>query len=213
MDISLWLGYVGVISLLIAFPGPSALLCLSHGVKYGKGKTVSTVIGGAIAALSLMFLSAIGLGVLLTTSAKAFLVVKLVGAAYLAYLGFCMWRDRNEVDEINQIDTSPKGNISSLSLFKKGYMVGISNPKDLLFFAALFPNFVQPEQPQLLQFIILALTWAVIDSFIMFVYSSVGKTITPWFENAVNKRRFNTIVGGAFVAAGSVLAIESTRRI
>jgi homoserine/homoserine lactone efflux protein len=210
MEFNLWLAYISVISLLIFSPGPSAILCLNHGVKYGAVKSLPTITGGCVAALFLMSLSAFGLGVLLLASAKTFLLVKLLGAAYLVYLGVGMWREGAK-----GVSLTPNGTVtqplSAIANFKTGFLVGISNPKDIIFFAALFPNFISLDHPQALQFMILALTWCIVDFSGMFFYSSVGLKVAPWFESTKNMLRFNRFLGGFFVTAGSLLAISNKK--
>ena len=210
MEINLWLAYVTVISLLIFSPGPSAILCLDHGVRYGATKSIYTILGGSIASLFLMALSAFGLGVLLLASAHAFMAVKLVGALYLIYLGIVMWREGGKGFH-SSTSSKEYTEANKASMFKTGFLVGISNPKDIIFFAALFPNFVSIEQPQGVQFFLLALTWVVIDFVAMFLYSSMGLRVAPWFENKVNMLRFNRFMGGVFVTAGGLLAMSSKK--
>ncbi|MCJ2375524.1 LysE family transporter [Vibrio sp. ZSDZ34] len=208
MEISLWLAYVGVISLLILSPGPGAILCLHHGVKFGAVHSIPTILGGCAAALCLMSLSAFGLGVLLAASVNAFLVVKLIGAAYLVFLGISMWREG--VQQVTLSDCNMNGeNTKHTQNFKKGFMVGISNPKDIIFFSALFPNFISMAQPQTHQFVILAITWFVIDFAAMFLYSSIGLKVSPWFSCSKKMLRLNRCLGSFFITIGSTLAISS----
>ncbi len=210
MEISLWVAYVGVISLLIFSPGPSTILCLNHGVKYGAARSIPTVLGGCVASLLLMTLSAFGLGVLLLTSAKAFFAIKLVGAAYLIYLGIGLWREGSKA--FSAISNEPIEKTSSgMDKLKIGFLVGISNPKDIIFFAALFPNFISMENPQAIQFAQLSLTWFVIDFAGMFAYSSVGLKVAPWFAQQKNMLRFNRFLGGFFVTAGGLLALSNRK--
>ncbi|WP_413113352.1 LysE family translocator [Thaumasiovibrio sp. DFM-14] len=208
MELNLWIAYVSVISLLIFTPGPSAILCLNHGVKFGAVSSIPTILGGSVASLLLMALSAFGLGVLLLASANAFLVVKLAGAAYLVYLGIGLLREGSM--GVSFSESSISGQVSNdWEKIKTGFLVGISNPKDIIFFAALFPNFINLGSPQAVQFIILALTWSVIDFATMFAYSSLGLKVAPWFEHKTNMLRFNRTLGGFFVTAGSLLAVSS----
>lgn len=211
MVLNLWMAYVSVISLLIFSPGPSAILCLNHGVKFGAARSIPTILGGSVASLFLMVLSAFGLGVLLLASAKAFLVVKLAGAAYLVYLGIGMWREGSKGVSFTAASLSDRPT-SGFENFKTGFLVGISNPKDIIFFTALFPNFISLSSPHVGQFGVLALTWCVIDFAAMFVYCSVGLKVAPWFEKKDNMRRFNRILGGFFVTVGCLLA-ESSKKI
>ena len=209
MELNLWIAYVSVISLLIFSPGPSAILCLNHGVKFGAARSIPTILGGCAASLFLMALSAFGLGVLLLASANVFLAVKLLGAAYLIYLGIGIWRESG--DGVVFCDDTAVARSNRFENFKTGFLVGISNPKDIIFFAALFPNFISLASPQTMQFVVLALTWCVIDFTAMFAYSSAGLKVAPWFDNKKNRLRFNRALGGFFVTAGSLLLVSNKK--
>lgn len=209
MAISLWLVYVSVVTLLIVTPGPSALLCISDGLKFGRKRSVATVLGGSIAALVLMTISAAGLGALLMTSEKLFFLLKILGAFYLIYIGWQSWRDRGSLELTHKPQMSGPQPMSVYKLFKKGFMVGISNPKDIVFFTALFPGFIDTSAPHIEQYYILAGTWFVIDCTAMFTYSSLGNRFGSWLKNSRNIRRFNRVVGGVFVSLGSSLALSA----
>ncbi|WP_447893863.1 MULTISPECIES: LysE family translocator [unclassified Vreelandella] len=204
MDALTWLTYVGVIFALIIFPGPVALLCTSHGLKFGRKQTTATVLGGVSASLVLMMVSSLGLGAVLAASEHAFYILKLVGGAYLIYLGIAAWRDASGLALENPTPEGRPG-MSVKTLFRRGFTVGISNPKDLLFFAALFPNFIDVSQPQFIQFIILALTWLAIDFTLMSTYAGLGSSISRWFQSPRRYKRFNRATGGLFMAAGGTL--------
>lgn len=205
MELTTWLTYVGVIISLIAFPGPVALLCASHGRRHGHRRALSTVLGGALAALIMMVASALGLGAILAASKTAFLILKYVGGLYLIYLGIQSWRAPVDVPQWEVNDAVPSGPKSYSQLFRTGFTVGISNPKDLLFFAALFPGFIAIDQPQGLQFAILAITWLVIDTTLMSMYSRVGEKVGRWFHQPHHVRWFNRVTGGLFITAGGAL--------
>ncbi|WP_277810049.1 LysE family translocator [Chromohalobacter canadensis] len=208
MDLAVWMTYLGVITALILFPGPVALLCMHHGLRHGRGRALATVVGGAMASLALMALSSLGLGAILTTSETAFMVLKVVGAAYLVYLGVQAWRSPSKpmADPALEHGVMPADTRSRFWLFGRGFSVGISNPKDLLFFGALFPNFIDLGQPQWPQFTILAMTWLVVDLATMTTYASVGSMISRWFGTSRRVRLFNRTTGGLFMAAGGALA-------
>ena len=147
MEWSTWLVYISVISILIFSPGPSALLCIADGVKFGNKKTIPTILGGAIAALILMSISAVGLGAILAASEHLFFVIKMLGALYLIYLGWSAWKE-GKIDLPSETAINTKlVSYSSVTLFRKGFMVGISNPKDLLFFIFFFPIFMDAQLP------------------------------------------------------------------
>ena len=209
MALSTWLLYLSVISILIFSPGPSALLCLSHGLRFGKSKAIPTILGGAVAALVLMTVSAIGLGAVLVTSETLFFSVKIIGALYLIYLGCSTWKDgRTKISNISE-NESKLVNYSYRSLFQKGFMVGISNPKDILFFIALFPTFINANLPQYEQYSVMALTWFIIDCSAMFIYAGLGSTIGPWLSKTHHMKLVNRIIGTVFIGLGSVLAIAT----
>jgi homoserine/homoserine lactone efflux protein len=221
MELSTWLVYVSVISVLIFSPGPSALLCISDGVKFGNKKTLPTVLGGAIAALLLMTLSAVGLGAILAASETFFFVIKILGAGYLLYLGWSAWREKavDNHDETTSIfHTEPEVEVdknnklvtySAYLLFRKGFMVGISNPKDLLFFIALFPSFMNADLPQIEQYAVLACTWFFIDCTSMFMYAGLGAKISPLLTKPSTMTFVNRTVGSVFIVLGSALAISA----
>tara|TARA_R110002012_G_scaffold123493_3_gene273963 strand:- start:881 stop:1510 length:630 start_codon:yes stop_codon:yes gene_type:complete len=204
VDALTWLTYVGVIFALIIFPGPSALLCTHHGLTFGRKRTIATVLGGASASLVLMVVSVLGLGAVLVASESAFYILKLLGGVYLVYLGIMAWRDTSSPPSTNS-STHSADVAPTRQLFRRGFTVGISNPKDILFFAALFPNFIDVTQPQLMQFLVLALTWFVIDFILMSTYASLGSSISRWFHNPRRYQRFNRATGGLFMAAGGTL--------
>ena len=207
MPLHLWLAYTGVIATLIAIPGPSALINMTHGLRYGRRQALATVLGGVLSALLLMSASALGLGAILAASTTAFTILKIVGAAYLVWLGISAWRDKGHDTpmEAPELEEAP----GALRLFRKGFIVGISNPKDLLFFAALFPNFIDASQPHALQFATLAITWAVLDCSIMFAYACAGRRLSGVFSNPKRLRILNRSTGSLFIFAGSALALSS----
>lgn len=209
MEWSTWLVYISVISILIFSPGPSALLCIADGVKFGNKKTIPTILGGAIAALILMSISAVGLGAILAASEHLFFVIKMLGALYLIYLGWSAWKE-GKIDLPSETTINTKlVSYSSVTLFRKGFMVGISNPKDLLFFIALFPSFMDAQLPQVEQYIVLASTWFLIDCSSMFMYAGLGAKISPLLAKPRTMNIVNRVVGSVFITLGGALAASA----
>lgn len=209
MELATWLVYLSVISVLIFSPGPSALLCIADGLKFGSRKSVATVLGGAVAALVLMTISAVGLGALLIASPRLFFIIKLTGAIYLLYLGFTIFKESNLAMSCQMISASASGSYTCYALFRKGFLVGISNPKDLLFFIALFPSFMNVDGAQIEQYMALASSWFVVDCTFMFLYARFGARISPWLCEAKNMQRFNWAVASLFIALGSALVLSA----
>jgi homoserine/homoserine lactone efflux protein len=221
MSWNLWLLYVSLAAVVIVSPGPSALLCVSHAVSHGARKTVATIVGGITASMTLMTLSALGLGAVIAASDVWFQTIKWAGAAYLVYLGISAWR--TQVAQPTRTPSTQAASAAAVAvpaasqpgtsgwkLYRKGFMVGIGNPKDLLFFSALFPQFMDASAPIAMQMLILGATWMVLDGSIMFAYALCGVKVMARFGHGGAGQWFHRITGGAFIAAAGVLA--STHR-
>ena len=204
MELTVWLSYVAMISVLIAFPGPSSLLVTLHGYQYGFRRSNFTIIANLLGSLVLMILSALGLGILISTSDILFSSVKYLGAGYLIYIGIKTWRRSTAV--LNNESTDIINDESNLSLLKQGFFTGISNPKDLVFFTALFPVFISADQPIIGQLLVLMCTWLVIDYLLKVIYSLTGKKINKQFSSGTFVTVFNRITAGMFIVAGMALA-------
>jgi homoserine/homoserine lactone efflux protein len=211
MSLHHWLLYVSVVLAVIVTPGPSAALCLTHGASHGVWRATATVLGGMVASLTLMTLSALGLGAAITASTTLFLVIKFAGAAYLIWLGLAMWRAPAPAADATSIaSTGPATSHARWTrLWRQGFLVGIGNPKDLLFFGALFPQFLDPAKPMAAQFALLAATWLAVDGLSMTGYAALGTRIGPALRRSGAGRLFNRLTGGAFIAAGGALAVAN----
>ncbi len=207
MSLHLWLIYLSVVALIIATPGPSALLCMTHGAQHGSRRAGATVLGGIGASLTLMALSALGLGAILAASELAFQVIKWAGALYLMVLGVAAWRAA--APAADAVTASAETGAATRTLRKlaaSGFMVGIGNPKDLLFFSALFPQFLDASAPLAPQLVVLASTWVLVDGGVMWAYAAFGRRLVGGLRRRGLGRLFNRLAGSAFIVAGSALA-------
>lgn len=207
MDFQSWLLYLSVVAVIIVTPGPSAALCLTHGVAHGPARALMTVAGGMVASSSLMFLSALGLGAAIAASSTLFLIIKFVGALYLVALGISIWRSRPPQIAEQKGNTTVLRSSSLARLFRQGFAVGIANPKDLLFFGALFPQFLDPTAALAPQLGLLGLTWLVVDGLAMFSYAALGSRFAPKVRALGAWKALNRLMGGFFIAAGGLLAV------
>src|SRR4051794_7516100 len=128
---------------LIVVPGPSVLFVISRGVALGRRAAVATVLGNAVGAYSQVVVVALGLGALIERSATLFTAVKLVGAAYIVYLGAQAIRHRRGLASVIEAASAPRG---TRRILREGYVVGITNPKSAVFMAAVLPQFTDPAQ-------------------------------------------------------------------
>lgn len=206
MSLELWLVYLIAAIGLSLTPGPNGLLSLTHGACFGFRPTIFTVLGGALGFLLLIAVSLAGLGALLAASEQAFTVAKWLGAAYLIYLGIRLWQSPPPVVGGPILPTGTKG-YGHLAMFRQGFLVAISNPKGLLFFAAFLPQFILPETPYLFQLLIFGGTFLVVEIAYELLLAGLAQRIAPWL--ARYGRWFNRITGGAFIGIGAALTTTS----
>jgi len=204
MDLTIWLAYLGVISVLLATPGPSCLLVTMHSYKYGVKKANATICGDVAGTVLLMLTSALGLGILLASSDILFTLLKYAGAAYLVYLGVQTWR--KPIASSDTVDTSNSTVESTKQLFQQGFLTSVTNPKDLLFFTALFPTFLNNQQPLITQLAMLMLTWAIVNYSISLLYAVAGTKVNTQFSKPSFMKAFNRLTGGMFIGFGAMLA-------
>ncbi len=205
MHLTTLLAFAAVSFIGIATPGPTVLLALTNGSRFGVRRALPGMIGAVLSDAVLISAVAIGLGALLAASEFWFSALKWVGAAYLAFLGIMMLRSKGSIDAALQASANPsKGSAFSIGL--KSFMVAVTNPKGYLFFSAFLPQFIDPSAPQMQQYIVLGAIFAALDFMIMFGYAAFGSQAVlvlksegaKWLERAC---------GGALLALAGSLAL------
>jgi threonine/homoserine/homoserine lactone efflux protein len=188
----------------IATPGPTVLLALNNGSRYGIRASVPGMFGAVLSDFVLIGAVAAGLGALLAASEFWFSVVKWVGTAYLAYLGLRLLRSTGALSlpTASQSTTAP----SIGAIFLRSFLVAVTNPKGYLFFSAFLPQFIILSEPQLPQYVALAVTFAVIDFAVMFGYASAGAQAVKVLR-ARGAMWLERICGGALLALAGSLAL------
>lgn len=202
-----WIAYASIVFVVIITPGPAAALCMTHASRNGSVRTLFTIAGLLLSSLTLISLSSLGLGAALAASGTLFTLIKVAGAAYLVYLGIRIWRTSPAVAREGQPLVADGLPTSPVRLLRTGYLVGISNPKDLLFFGALFPQFMRPDAGAATQLAVLSLTWLVIAGSIMFCYAVAGFRLAAALDRLGPRNLFNRLTGGALIGAGAFLAV------
>jgi threonine/homoserine/homoserine lactone efflux protein len=200
MSLASWLTFIAATFFVSGTPGPTMLLMLSHGTRYGWQKTLSTM-AGALSGLYVLFaLSALGMATILATSATLFTVFKIAGAIYLLYLG---WQCFKAGDSLQLPAT---GADSAAKRYRLGLTVALSNPKAILFAGAFLPQFINPAQPQAGQWLLLLGSFFVIEASWQVAYAAGGARLALWLKGPNRIKRFNQACGSAFVAVGGILA-------
>jgi threonine/homoserine/homoserine lactone efflux protein len=202
MELGNWVLYLLAVTGLTLTPGPNGLLALTHGAIYGRRKTLSTILGGSVGFATVIALSMFGIGALLAASVEILTVLKFVGGAYLIWLGISVWRS----PAIGAQDTKPVSNVKGSYLFRQGALAALTNPKGILFFVAFLPQFIDPSTSLLSQFVVMALTFVVIEFIYEYVVASLANTLTPAL--AKFGKRVNQVFGGVFIAIGVALPLR-----
>ncbi|WP_454455417.1 homoserine/homoserine lactone efflux protein [Thauera phenylacetica] len=206
MSWTMWLAFLAAALVIAVSPGPGAVLSMSTGLRYGYAAALRAIAGLQIALLLQLCVVALGLGAVLATSEAAFAVVKFAGAAYLIWLGVQKWRSPPE-----PIGGDGEGLRvqSRRQLYAQGILVNLTNPKAIVFIAALVPQFIVPDQPQWPQFAIIGATMVAVDTMVMSCYALLATRFRPLLRNPRLLRLQNRIFGGLFVGAGAMLAASS----
>jgi threonine/homoserine/homoserine lactone efflux protein len=198
-----WLLFITLAFFISATPGPVMMLAMSHGATYGIGHTLLGITGVSLGNLTLMLLSAGGVGALLKTSEKLLPILQWLGAAYLVYLGCRIWlMPRSAKPGI-------AGNTEKRKIFSRSFLVAASNPKGLIFFGALFPQFIAPDRPLTLQLVLLACTFLLIDGLWQLLYAAGGNTLSNWLKTSDNTGLINKSSACVLAGSGVLLAINN----
>lgn len=203
MELHTWLVYLAASIGLSLSPGPNGLLALTHGALHGRNKTLFTIAGGALGFTVLIALSMFGIGALLQASLTWLTILKWFGGAYLVWLGIQVWRSPPIGVDLDVTTASPR---RGGSLFGQGLLSAVTNPKALLFFAAFLPQFIDPHRSLVLQFAVMAGTFAVVEILTELLIASAAQRISPWLKGV--GKRFNQACGGVFVAIGVALPLR-----
>ncbi len=204
MSTELYLVYLMTVIVLLAAPGPMTLMTLSASVRYGQRRALYTVLGSNVAGLILMVLSATGIGALISGHPLLYEALRFGGAAYLIWLGIGAWRARSD-----SVQEAPYDQCSGnrRQLFRKTLMVGLANPKGLVFFAALFPQFLRPDQDLNTQLLILCLTFTLVDFVILNLVAMGGCRLAHKLAAPSAQRRFNRACALVFFTLGASMAL------
>ncbi len=206
MTLDTWVLYVATILALMSTPGPSQLLMLSNSAIHGFPRSLFTAFGDLTANSLQMLAAGLGLSALIVSSQYALTVIKLAGALYLLWLGIRMIRKAN----LSATDAAPAKKATHKALWFQGFITSAANPKAVVFFAALFPQFIGPDKPFWIQLFVLSATYIAIDGLFLLTYgatagwiaSRLKGTAQVWLDRA----------GGGFLIVAAILLGAKTLR-
>ena len=206
MDLHLWMAYFAAMWLIALSPGSGAVLSMSHGLSYGVRRTSPTILGLQLGLAVVLLVAGLGVGAVLLASSTAFLIVKLLGAAYLIWLGWRQWRAPVAAADA----TGPLAAEASLSVGQRvlrGFLTNVTNPKGIVFMVAVLPQFIDPKRPLALQLLILLATTLAVDVTVMHGYAWLASRLQTLLRSVRARRNQNRVFGSVLMLMGASLAL------
>ena len=206
MSFETWFLFILAVIALMSSPGPSHLLMLSNSATYGFKRATATIFGDLSANMLQMFAAVLGLSFLITSSSNFFNFIKWIGVTYLVWNALNMFFKKNNLKKVKKINSKKIFN----KLYLQGFITSASNPKAIIFFASLFPQFIVIDQNIWIQFIILSLTYVTIDGILLMTYG-LGAS---WIVSFVKKNSaiwVNRIGGVLMLITAILLALKSIK--
>lgn len=202
MTLQTWWLYVAAVFVISATPGPNMLHVMAQSIQHGVRRSIASMAGLMTAVLACLFASTAGLGALLKASPMLFDVLRYAGVAYLVWLGIKAWRAPVGAGDGAAEKPAPP---SLRAMYATGLGTGFSNPKLIIFAAALFPQFIDTRAPFAPQLAILVASFVAIEVFWYTAYAFGGRSLAAWLAPANRQRLFNRVTGGIFIGFGAAL--------
>ncbi|TSI15510.1 LysE family translocator [Brevibacterium aurantiacum] len=218
------LAFLAAALVIIVIPGPTVLFVVGQSLSHGRRSGLTSVLGGSVGIIPIIVAVAFGVGTIVAQSVVIFTIVKILGAGYLVYLGVQGIRHRKVGNEVPEDPSSaleaeteadsfvPAGReVTYRSMFMQGFIVGISNPKTIIFFVAALPQFVSIEAGHVpLQMIVLGLLFQALALFSDGSWAFIAGTARSWFARSPRRMsRIRGIGGGMLIGLGGTLAFAS----
>jgi len=210
MSIQVFSVYCSILLIATITPGPSMLLALNHGINHGLSKTLYSCTGNVSGNLLMALVSLSGLGAVLAISGALFNIIKIAGAVYLIYIGLKMILNSGGTDNPGRnINTEKQG---TGSLFIEGFIIAIGNPKGILFFTALFPQFININNASVKDFFIIFTMLGIVAFTCYMLYAAAGLKLKVLFSISAFRKRFNVISGMVMAGSGIALALSERNK-
>ena len=197
IDLSTYLIYVAACVAVVAVPGPTVTVIIANSLRYGTRAGLMKVAGTQVGIMMMIAVLAVGFTAVVSVMSQLFDWLRLIGAAYLVWLGVRLWRSDGALAEGKAASAR-----SMRGFFWQGLLVIWSNPKALFFFGALIPQFIDPAHPAWAQTIILGMTFVVIATVLDSLYGlAAGRTGALMLRNRV---RWVERIGGTCLIGGGL---------
>jgi len=210
MTLDHFLAYFLILFIATITPGPNMLLAINHGVNHGLARTIYSCLGNLIGNLLMALVSILGLGAILITSGLVFNAIKWIGIIYLVFMGLKLIFDPIQTDTSNDNDDKPNINKKEYRLFLDGFIIAIGNPKGILFFTALFPQFINVQHATIGVFMIVFVTLGIVAFGCYMLYAISGARLSRLFKLYSFRKMFNRITGSILIGTGVAIAISKS---
>ena len=205
MDLHVWLAFLVASCVIAVSPGSGAVLSMSHGLSYGVRRTTATIVGLQLGLAVILLVAGLGVGAVLTASATAFTVIKVIGACYLLWLGWRQWRAPVAPAQGDAQQASAEPDLTASQRVLRGFLTNVTNPKGIVFMAAVLPQFIQPTRPLWLQLLVLLATTVMVDVTVMHGYAWLAARLQGVLRSVRARRAQNRVFGGVLMAMGAFL--------
>jgi homoserine/homoserine lactone efflux protein len=199
-----WLTFFGAAIAIALSPGAGAIQSMATGLTHGVRRAYWSILGMEAGLMLQLALVAVGLGAAVANSIVAFTIIKWLGVAYLVYLAVRQWRTA-AVDLRDQVGKAVAGGRSALVV--RGFLVNATNPKSLVFFLAVLPQFVVPTEPLVPQYLAIGATMIAVDLVVMGLYAGLSARLVRWLNTPRQQTIMNRAVSGLFATAAVVLSL------
>ena len=204
VDPARYVTFLGVMGVMAITPGPANVFAIATGAQRGKGAALMGMVGMNAATLVWFAGAALGLGALVLAFPRAFHLIALAGAAYVAWLGIKSIASSFRPADPQALIRQPSGR----SAFADGFAVQISNPKAVLFFTAVLPPFLDPHRPLPAQLAAFAIATIGFDAISMSAYGLGGAALAAKMNEPKFRKGFQIAVGLLLIAAACLMALR-----
>ena len=198
-----WLLFVVTEAVLSVTPGPAVLYVLSQAIQCGPGKSVWASWGILTANAMYFILSATSLGAVIVASYRLFFLIKWIGAAYLVYLGISSFFGKSSMMSLPEAGANGR---SGVRILRDGFLLQAANPKALLFFTAILPQFIDAHHNVAFQIFILGISSILVEFAILFTYGQLAGRVLATARSPRFEKLTNRIGGSLLILAGVGLA-------
>lgn len=203
MSLEVWFTFVVASAALLAVPGPVVMLLFSYTLGHGRSVSWAAIPGVILGDFVAMTVSLMGAGAVLSASATLFFVMKIGGAAYLIWLGISIWRSEAKPMEM-KVSSERQ---SRTTVFKQAFLVTAFNPKDIVFFVAFLPQFINPASSAMPQLVTIEVTFLTMVAISTSLWILLSGKLRASLKKPSSLKLINRLGAACLIGAGTLTAL------